>query len=497
MKSALSALRPTWFFFLSATNLLSCLLLGGGTKGGFLSDAILELCSVPLFLAALWRLTDAAYDRTLRWALTFCGLIGVLVAVQLIPLPPAIWTKLPGREAVLSSLELLDQRPFWATISMAPEASWLTALSLLPPAAVFLSVLTLNWRERRYLSLLVIGISVASAFLGLLQLAQGSNSSLRFFQITNEGSPVGFFANRNHFAALLYCAFLLSAAWIPTVFGELQFPFPGQDRRKYVTAPLIAGSVAITGALLVLAAAAVMTRSRAGLVLTFVAVLGALALQSNPLQRRQPKISVALWAMIGVVALALLFVGRSELLGALDRFDVSLLADERKIFARVTLEGAKTLMPVGAGLGAFVAAYPMFARRDDLIPSTYANHAHNDLLELWLETGIVGPLLLGLFVYWLLRRGMNAWAPSNPGPLPSDRSLIRAAVLIIALLLGHSLVDYPLRTTAMMAVLAFACALLIKPTVTRSVFSPSPSSAQRIRSQATKSIAESRSAVTA
>jgi hypothetical protein len=35
--------------------------------------------------------------------------------------------------------------------------------------------------------------------------------------------------------------------------------------------------------------------------------------------------------------------------------------------------------------------------------------------------------------------------------------------LIIALLAAHSLVDYPLRTGAMMAIMAFACALLIAP----------------------------------
>jgi hypothetical protein len=34
---------------------------------------------------------------------------------------------------------------------------------------------------------------------------------------------------------------------------------------------------------------------------------------------------------------------------------------------------------------------------------------------------------------------------------------------VIALLLAHSFVDYPLRTGAMMAILAFSCGLLIEP----------------------------------
>jgi hypothetical protein len=44
-----------------------------------------------------------------------------------------------------------------------------------------------------------------------------------------------------------------------------------------------------------------------------------------------------------------------------------------------------------------------------------------------------------------------------------DWSLIRAATIAIALIAIHSFFDYPLRTGAMMAVIAYACALLIEP----------------------------------
>ncbi len=161
------------------------------------------------------------------------------------------------------------------------------------------------------------------------------------------------------------------------------------------------------------------------------------------------------------MALALLFLGRSALSDALERFGENPLLG-RAVLARVTTEAATALTPVGAGVGAFVKAYAMFEQPEDLLDA-YANHAHNDLLELWLETGVAGPLLLALFLYWLLCKAARAWRPSNPGPLAIDRALIRAAVVIIALLLGHSLVDYPLHTDAMMALMGFACALLIDP----------------------------------
>ena len=47
------------FAYLAAVGLLSCLLLGGGTGSGYLSDAVLQLLSLPLLFAALWRILAA------------------------------------------------------------------------------------------------------------------------------------------------------------------------------------------------------------------------------------------------------------------------------------------------------------------------------------------------------------------------------------------------------------------------------------------------------
>jgi O-antigen ligase len=449
-------------FYLAAFWFLSCLLLGGGTRPGHLSDAILQLLSIPILLAALWRLLQAPRNRDTRLALAFCGAVLAVPLMQLIPLPPALWTHLPGRETVSGAFELVGRRPGWAPISMAPQLSWLSALSLLPPLAVFFAVLTLDWRERRLLSLLAIAVGMASAFLGLTQLAQGPISPLRFFAVTNSNDAVGFFANRNHFAALLYSASLLAMAWVVIGVGALRFK-SGQGRYDVAAASII-GTIAASVALLVLLAAEVTTRSRAGIILTLVALIGGLALSGAP--PRQFKHLASTRLILAIVALTLVFLGHSALLRLLDRFGGDSLTDDARIaFARNTVAAAWALMPMGAGLGAFVPVYTMFEKPHDLLWRVYANHAHNDLLELWLETGVAGPLILCLFLYWLVRKAAQAWGPSNPGPLAIDKSLIRAAIVIIALLLCHSLVDYPLRTGAMLAMLAYACGLLIDPAV--------------------------------
>lgn len=94
---------------------------------------------------------------------------------------------------------------------------------------------------------------------------------------------------------------------------------------------------------------------------------------------------------------------------------------------------------------------------------TYVNHAHNDLLELWLETGVVGPLLVLLAAIWIVRRSIVLWRPMEPLVNARDIGLMRAASVMLPLLAIHTLVDYPLRTSAMMGVAAFAAALIIPP----------------------------------
>src|SRR5580704_2937996 len=56
--------RPSITFSVCALTLVGALLLGGGTGGGFLSDAILELTAVPALLIAVSSLVDLPIWRT-------------------------------------------------------------------------------------------------------------------------------------------------------------------------------------------------------------------------------------------------------------------------------------------------------------------------------------------------------------------------------------------------------------------------------------------------
>jgi O-antigen ligase len=215
--------------------------------------------------------------------------------------------------------------------------------------------------------------------------------------------------------------------------------------------------------LVALLAGEAIARSRMGLVLTIFALLGAFALAVS--DRRVGSAVTATRLIVGAGALALIFSAQFALYGIMERLVQDPLRDARIPFGRNTIEAAIAYMPLGSGLGTFVPVYAMFEKPEDAIRvDTYANHAHNDVLELWLTTGAVGLVLMGMFVVWLLLRSFEIWrsAPAR-GASELDWTLARAATIVVALLVAHSFVDYPLRTGAMMAVMAFACALLIEP----------------------------------
>lgn len=416
----------------------------------------MQIIAVPALLVSVWQAAETPLTKPTQTALAFCLAILAVSVIQLIPLPPWLWTLLPGRDASAAAFDLLGRTLPWMPISVAPNATWLSAFSLLPPLAIFVSAVLLDLRERRTMSLIVIAVGIVSVFLGLLQVAQGPSSSLRFFEITNPSEAVGFFANRNHFAALLYAVLLFAAAWAIDIAASEGPKLKQFDVRATV---LTIGGFVI---LVVLLSGQAMARSRAGVGLTIIALFGALALAFS--DRRAVTGVTPAKLLLGAGAVAIMFAAQYALYRILERFEADPLEDARIAFARNTFAAAKTYMPFGSGLGSFVSVYGLFERPQDAMADTFANHAHNDVLELCLETGAAGLALVSVFVVWFVWRAATVWRELPKPELRNiDRLLARAATIVIALLIAHSFVDYPLRTSAMTAIIAFACALLLDP----------------------------------
>lgn len=449
-------------FWLCALTIILALLLGGGTRGGFLSDAILELAAIPALLISLANLSDLpAATKHASWQQHYfpllCMAIIVVPLMQLVPLPPWIWTRLPNRAWMSAIFDSIGGGRPWMPISVSPSSTWLSVLSLISPLAIFLGTIQLSYRHRRMLSLIILGVGMVGVFLSLTQFAQGPSSSLRFFAITNDAEPVGFFANKNHFAAMVYVLLLFAAAWAIDVAFRTG---PWTDRRSFEAVTVIALTASFL-VLVVLLLTEALARSRGGLGLTIVALAGIFAMAF--MDRRHSPETTPTKMLVGATALSIVLAVQFVLYRIWDRFTLDTLHDARVRFARNTIEAAWAYFPFGSGVGSFVPVYGMFEKPADIIEHTYANHAHNDVLELWLESGVVGITIAVFFVIWLVARSRAIWSRSAAAGQDIDRLLARAATVVIGLLIAHSFVDYPLRTGAMMAVFAFSCALLIEP----------------------------------
>jgi len=146
--------------------------------------------------------------------------------------------------------------------------------------------------------------------------------------------------------------------------------------------------------------------------------------------------------LLGLAILTALLLVQLGLYRVLERFADDPLADARIAFARTTIEAALAFFPVGSGMGTFTIVYPTFEKTPDLMANTFANHAHNDILELWLEAGLPGAVVAALCSIWILRRTLRVWRAANWGTRSVDLLLARAAS---------------------MTLVAFCCALLTPP----------------------------------
>jgi O-antigen ligase len=163
---------------------------------------------------------------------------------------------------------------------------------------------------------------------------------------------------------------------------------------------------------------------------------------------------------VAIVLAGLVFLGfNADRAASLDRLLALETGADMRVRAFPTVWSMTAeFFPAGSGLGSFDA---VFRGREPLalLKPTYFNHAHNDWLELVLETGAVGLLLLGAAVAWWASASWRAWRDRAP--------VARLGSGVVALIMAASIVDYPARTPMIMAVLVVAACWLAAPSAAR------------------------------
>lgn len=433
-----------------------CFCFGGNSAQGNWGTMVASLLAVPVLILAAFRGGLSAQTPLVRWGRIVAVAILLVPALQLLPLPAFLWGLPSARPSLLQDLEAVGVLGLDRRWSLMPAATEREIWFLLPGIALFFCVQVIGRRGWRPMLWLLIFLTLANLVFAVVQIKAGRDSPLNLYPAY---APQwgGVFANSNHQADMLALALML----VLVLFGRAW-------RRARESGHYGAEVGTLAGLALIFAIALPIVGSRAGVIIVMLMLLALLASSGLAKFRvlRESRVRLA-----GVVlAMVVLIIGLNAAVGWLRiDADATSTADSRARMSSETLKVGVDHAPWGAGVGSFIPAYQQGARNDGLM-NVYVNNAHNDYAQWWLEAGILGVavalLALGVLVGALVRL---LRLPLESGTRTSGL----AAMMGIGVIVLHSMVDYPLRTQALMAVFAVLSGIAV------AAASASPESARR------------------
>jgi O-antigen ligase len=430
---------PTPRLVVCAALLFWVLIFGGGGAPSPLAEA---LCIVGACIAiAVWAWLPRDRDRhqSPDWPLLCLALsIVAIPLVQLVPLPPSLWTRIPARTLEAGALMAANGGLGWMPLSLDPADTLWSALSLIPPVTIAIMVSRLGIDDRTTLMRAFVAAVLVHLAVGAMQMASGDANWLRFYERTHYGFLTGLFANRNASVDLFLVGLLAVAGLSATATA---------DRRRG------ARGILALAMLIVIALAAVLTGSRAGTLL-LLPVAGLCLVIGRQHRGGGTRSAIAAGLVMLVLAGGAFALRDNPVLdrtwrrfGAETDQRPALWADTRLLIGET--------WPAGTGVGTFVPVFianEPLERVDDSVP----NRAHSEYLEFLLEAGIAAVLLIAALCVFVLRR---AWLRLRLRD-PVIRVQIWYAIGVIAVFALHAAVDYPMRTIALASTGAMALGML-------------------------------------
>lgn len=378
--------------------------------------------------------TLRSYQSAVPFHITWPPALGALIIFivfimgQVFPWPVAVANLLSPvtvrvyAEAASRTFASLPTRLPLSVISQATETELGKLVAYTLVFWLVTNVIRTQAQIQRILTVLLIMGGVEAAY-GLSQVGQARIA--------------GTFVNHNHFAG--YLELLL-----PLAFGLLLFQLESQSAAtgrallkwvddKYLKAILIGVLIAVMGLAIVLSG------SRGGIISFSVGMMGFCALAYNRrLLRKWVRI-----ILVGIVVIFGIAVFASpemllQRLGALAKPIGDESFQYRMHVWKDSLAIVKDFPGFGTGLGAFSHVY---ARYQKFPSDLLFTHAENDYFQLWVETGVVGMVIVGWGILAYGRGTLTAWRRQRSRwPLAIGLGGISALVSMAV----HSAVDFNL-----------------------------------------------------
>jgi O-Antigen ligase len=417
-------------------------IFGGSSRDDVQSVVVLHPLSVAMTAIALILIKRATVTEN-KIIITISTTLVIVVAAYLVPLPHAHWSGFAGHQLIEEVERATVIGNVWRPLAINPIGGISTLFSIMVPVSVLLLALQTKKEERLDILMILIFLGMLSALIGLFQTIGDANGALYFYRLTNNGSAVGLFANRNHQAILLSIMFPMIA-----VFAVANNQPRFQRYRSTIALSLgtfLVPMIFVTG-------------SRAGLVAGILAIIFAMILYWRSAHRdslQLPKkahklqiimISGAAFALGIVTIIASRAIALERLLmtgaGLEDRFSTW----------PSIIEMAWHYFPVGVGPNGFSVGYAA-SENPYLLDSTYLNRAHNDWIELFVTFGLL-PTVLAVIATIAVALKFFEMLQGKYGR--RDTQFLQLGLVVVMIVSLGSVVDYPIRTPTIAAVTILA-----------------------------------------
>ncbi len=368
---------------------LVCLLLGAplAAFGGAYGWSVAPLLAGAIALAVASPPRADATTRTLDLAL---GGVAAAVALQLVPVPPAVagWLS-PARATLVEARSLALAPPSWAPLSIDAAG---TAYALAVLAAALLTFVACRrlfaHRGVREVCRAIAWLGLGLACAGMLQRAASGDLIYGFWLPVDRGAlPFGPFVNRNHAATWLVMGVSVCGGYLMARLHR-----PGSHHRRVLSADSRMVWLAIAGTTMVIGLG--VTLSRSGALALAAAAMVWLAVGHRRLGRQG-----AAWLVAVPVAAGAVLVSLGQSAALVSRAVDGAVGGPPGRFAiwRDTLTAAHDFWLTGAGAGTY-AQLMMFYQTADR--AYYFNQAHNHYLQVVAEGGLLlaAPVALALLV---------------------------------------------------------------------------------------------------
>lgn len=306
---------------------------------------------------------------------------------QIIPLPEfilatlsknsfEIWEK---NQTILASIGFASESSMF-TISLYPHATWEETLLLLSYIAFGFVVSRMFTAEGQIKTLLipVFGVSIFEAAYGIYQYLV--NSSIG----TATGFATGTFVNHNHFAGFLEMSIPLALGYV-LYLGEWRDKKSKPFIKDLVSSDNFQKQILILFLLAMMLLVIFLSGSRMGIFSTLLSLVFFYLAYSG---FRKSGVKKA-WMIFFVLAVALIYGLWIGLYSVFERFlKVEVDAPVRTLVWKDMLSIIKDFPLFGTGFGTFSYVYPLYKKYMEA-PLVYT-YAHNDYLQLIIETGILG-----------------------------------------------------------------------------------------------------------